>query len=111
YRDRALALQMGITPYDMLLASVGAQNDPFSGARQMPSHWSSRELQFVSRSSATGTQFLQAIGAAEAGMRYALIEEIKDRAQYFRKDEIIYCSAGDGTTSEGEFWESLVVPS
>ena len=107
YRDRALCLQLGITPYEMLLASVAARDDHHSGARQMPSHWSNRELHFVSRGSSTGPQFLQAVGAAEAGMRYSLIDEIKDRADYFKRDEIVYCSAGDGTTSEGEFWESL----
>jgi 2-oxoisovalerate dehydrogenase E1 component len=107
YRDRALVLSLGITPYDQLLASVAAEDDPNSGARQMPSHWSNRELHIFSRSSATGMQFLQAVGAAEAGFRYSMIKEIEDRAARFKHDEVVYVSAGDGTTSEGEFWESL----
>jgi 2-oxoisovalerate dehydrogenase E1 component len=107
YRDRALALHLGISPYEQLLGSVAAREDKNSGSRQMPSHFSSPELHIVSRSSCTGMQFLQATGAAEAGYRYSLIKEIEDRAQYFKHDEIVYVSAGDGTTSEGEFWESL----
>jgi 2-oxoisovalerate dehydrogenase E1 component len=107
YRDRALALSLGTTPYDHLLASVAAKTDPHSGARQMPSHWSDARLHIVSRSSATGMQFLQALGAAEAGYRYSLIKEIEDRATRFAEDELVFVSSGDGTTSEGEFWESL----
>ena len=107
YRDRALALQAGLTPFDMLRSAVGTHDDPFSGGRQMPSHWSDKELHFVSRSSATGTQFLQAVGCAEAGLRYSLITDIEDRAAHFKDDEIVLVTGGDGTTSEGEFWESL----
>ncbi|MBO0800129.1 MAG: thiamine pyrophosphate-dependent dehydrogenase E1 component subunit alpha, partial [Blastocatellia bacterium] len=107
YRDRALTLQLGMTPYDHLLGAVAAKDDPVSGSRQMPSHWSSPELHIVSRSSCTGTQFVQALGTAEAGYRYSLIKEIEDRAAYFKDDEVVYVSAGDGATSEGEFFESL----
>lgn len=107
YRDRALCLQLGIPPLDHLLAAVAAKTDPSSGARQMPNHWSDPRLHVVSRSSATGMQFLQAVGAAEAGYRYSLIEEIHDRTTLFAEDEVVYVSSGDGTTSEGEFWEAL----
>jgi 2-oxoisovalerate dehydrogenase E1 component len=107
YRDRALALQLGISPYEQLLASVAAADDPFSGGRAMPSHWNNPKLHIFPRSSCTGMQFLQAVGAAEAGYRYSLIKEIEDRASQFKHDEVVYVSAGDGATSEGEFWESL----
>ena len=107
YRDRALALELGITPYEQFLGAVGAEEDPNSGSRQMPSHWCNPSLHIFSRSSCTGPQFLQAVGAAEAGYRYSLIKEIEDRASEFKHNEVVYVSAGDGTTSEGEFWESL----
>jgi 2-oxoisovalerate dehydrogenase E1 component len=109
YRDKALALHLGVTPYEQMLGAVAAKDDPISGSRQMPAHWSYPKLHMVSRSSCTGTQFLQAIGMAEAGYRYSLIKEIEDRTAKFKDDEVIYVSAGDGTTSEGEFWESLNV--
>ena len=107
YRDRALCLTLGVTPYEMFLAGVGAKDDPSSGGRQMPSHWGHRRLNIVSQSSPTGTQCLQAIGAAEAGQLFKKIPAIERRSEQFQPDEVVYLSVGDGATSEGEFWESL----
>ncbi len=107
YRDKALCLQLGMTPLDILLASVGAKDDPNSGGRQMPSHWSSKPLHIVSSSSATGTQVLQAVGAAEANRYFSLVPEAAELASSFHADELAFTSLGDGATSEGEFWESM----
>ena len=107
YRDRALCLQLGVTPLEMLLAAVGAKDDPASGGRQMPSHWGHPKFNIVSGSSPTGTQVLQAVGAAEAGVIYSRVAQIPDRESRFKPDEITYVSLGEGATSEGEFWEAL----
>jgi len=107
YRDRALCLMLGMTPLDMLLAAVGSKDDPSSGGRQMPSHWSSTALNIVSGSSPTGTQVLHAVGVAEAAVIYNRVREIPDRDARAHADEVTYVSLGDGATSEGEFWESL----
>lgn len=107
YRDRAFSLGLGMTPLDQLLQAVGAEADPSSGGRQMPSHWGRRDLNIVSTSSPTGTQFLQAVGTAEAAKRgLALGGEVAETTQA-KDDEVVFVTTGDGTTSEGEFWESL----
>jgi 2-oxoisovalerate dehydrogenase E1 component len=107
YRDRALCLQLGMTPLEMLLAAVGASSDPNSGGRQMPSHWGHTRLNIVSGSSPTGTQVLHAVGSAEAAVIYSRVAEIPDREARYHPDEITYVSLGEGATSEGEFWEAL----
>ena len=116
YRDRALCLALGISPLDMFLQAVGSANDPQSGGRQMPCHWSSRPLHVVSTSSSTATQMLHAIGCAEAGRYFsrhpeAAKEAAGDYRQFegveFHGDEVVLACIGEGSTSEGEFWEAL----
>jgi 2-oxoisovalerate dehydrogenase E1 component len=131
YRDRGLCLAVGVKPYDMFLQGVGAANDPSSGGRQMPSHWSYPALHIVTQSSPTGSQILQAVGCAEGGRYFArrpkaaeipsppfagdakdgppsaLVDYRQFKRVTFQGDEVTYVSLGDGTTSEGEFWEAM----
>ena len=121
YRDRAICLTLGNTVEEQLLQAVGAADDPASGGRQMPSHWSSKRLNIVTPSSSTATQCLHAIGCAEAGRYFSRHPEAAERSslseagidyrQYkdvsFHGDEVVYVSIGEGSTSQGEFWESL----
>jgi 2-oxoisovalerate dehydrogenase E1 component len=116
YRDRALCLALGATPYEMLLQAVGAAEDPSSGGRQMPSHWAYKRLNIVTQSSPTGTQILQAVGCAEGGGYFTRHPNSARKVEgdyrqfkdvQFHPGEVTYVSLGDGTTSEGEFWEAL----
>jgi 2-oxoisovalerate dehydrogenase E1 component len=107
YRDRALCLGLGMTATEQLLSAVGAQDDPNSGGRQMPSHWGHKDLNIVSASSPTGTQFIQSVGCAETWLRLSQMPEDQRPDVPFHGDEVVLCTTGDGTTSEGEFWEAL----
>ncbi|MBX3295924.1 MAG: dehydrogenase [Acidobacteria bacterium] len=107
YRDRALMLGLGMTAQEMLYSAVGAELDPNSHGRQMPSHWGHKDLNVPSQSSCTGTQALHSVGAAEASYRASLVPELQDKVKGFKGDEVVYMSVGDGTTSEGEWWEAL----
>ena len=111
YRSIASAMTFGMSAEDIMTAHLAKADDVSSGGRQMPSHWGARELNIVTTSSPTGTQFLNAVGCAEAAWRMARVPELADRlrnaAGGYRDNEVTLVTSGDGTTSEGEFWESL----
>jgi len=119
YRDRALCLMLGVTPLDLLLQAVGAKDDPATGGRQMPAHWGSTSLNIVVRSSATGTQYTQTVGMAEASLYFEQFPRAQEQARQaphgehlrHQPDEIVFVSGGEGSTSEGEFFEALNVAS
>jgi 2-oxoisovalerate dehydrogenase E1 component len=107
YRDRAMMLALGQSSLDHLLQAVGAEADPASGGRQMPAHFGDVRFNVPTSSSPTGTQFLHAVGAAEAGAKVASIPGLRALVEKFTDDEIVVVCTGDGATSEGEFFESL----
>jgi 2-oxoisovalerate dehydrogenase E1 component len=116
YRDRALCLALGVTPDEMMLQAVGAATDTASGGRQMPAHPSSPALHIVSTSSSTTTQLLHAVGCAEAGRYFSRHPEAAAKAEgdyrayrdvSFHGDEVVLTCLGEGSTSQGEFWEAL----
>ncbi len=94
YRDGAYCLGLGMTSKEQLLNFLAKADDPNSGGRQMPQHFGHKKLRIVSQSSPTGTQFLQAVGCAVT----CIMEKEKN---------IVYVSAGEGTTSQGDFHEAL----
>ena len=115
YRDRALALMVGETPYEMLLQGVGGKDDPASGGRQMPSHWGNTKFHLITGSSPTGTRWLHAVGAAEASIYFQEFPKALEQARQapgsefvdFHRDDVMFVSGGEGATSEGEFFEAV----
>jgi len=94
YREKGIAIGLGMSLKDIFLGMLSRQSDPNSAGHNMPEHWSSRELRLVAQTAATGTQFLPAVGLARAVKRDG-------------GSEIVYVSSGEGATSEGEFFEAL----
>lgn len=114
YRDRALCLGLGVTPYEMLCQANGNMGDTASYGRMMPAHWGNKKLNIVNKSSCTGTQFLQACGLAEAGIWFKKLRDehkVDTAGMDFHDDEIVYVSTGDGTIAQGEFWEGITTAS
>ncbi|MGE4631841.1 MAG: dehydrogenase E1 component subunit alpha/beta [Planctomycetota bacterium] len=107
YRDRALMLQLGLTPVEMFKSATAARDEPAGAGRQMPSHWGSERLQVVNQSSCTGSQCLHAVGCAEAWSKGVDNETLRGQMRNWSEGEIAFVSVGEGATSEGEFWESL----
>jgi len=121
YRDRTLCLGLGVKPIDTLLQAMGKASDPSSGGREMPCHFGCPGLHIVNQSSPTGTQYLQAVGTAEAGWiariesrRQAEAGEARDATPgstkslpSFERDEVVFVSGGEGSCSEGEFFEAV----
>ncbi len=94
YREIAIPIGLGMPLRDLFLGMLNRGGDPNSNGRNMPEHFSSRELNLVSQTASTGTQFLPAVGMARALRRDG-------------SDAVVYASSGEGATSEGEFFEAL----
>jgi 2-oxoisovalerate dehydrogenase E1 component len=94
YRSKALAIGLGMPLKDVFLGMLSREGDPNSNGRNMAEHFSSRELNLVSRSAVTATQYLNAVGVARA-------------LQLEGEGRIAHVSSGEGATSEGEFFEAL----
>lgn len=94
YRDDALGLTLGLTVEEIFQHRLGKATDPFTGGRQMPTHLGSKRLRMPTASSPTGSQYLQAVGSA--------------LSSYLRNsDEVVYVSGGEGSTSQGEYFEAV----
>jgi 2-oxoisovalerate dehydrogenase E1 component len=108
YRDRALMLALGYDAEMNMKSALGTPDEPSGAGRQMPVHFGCRSLKIINRGSCTGTQFLHAVGAAEAG-RYLehLRGEGVEGLPESHPEEVVVCTTGDGATSEGEWWEAL----
>ena len=94
YRDQAFCMGIGMTVKEIILSFLAKKDDPSSGGRQMPQHFGHKNLNIISQSSPTGTQFLQAVGAG--------FSIVRDKTK-----GVVYVSSGEGTTSQGDFHEAL----
>lgn len=94
YRDIGVVFALGITPLDLFLGALNRDGEPFSGARQMPFHFTSKQLRMPTPSTSIATHIPHAVGAA-------LASKIR------REDAVTFCWFGDGATSKGDFHEGI----
>ncbi len=94
YRSKATAIGVGLSLEQIFLGMLGREGDANSRGRNMPEHFSSRELKLVAQTACTGSQYLPAVGTAKA---------LKAEGS----DALVYVESGEGATSEGEFFEAL----
>ena len=103
YRDMALALSLGMTPRELMLAVYGKQGEPSSGARQMPAHYGARRLNIVSGSSPVATQVPQAAGIAFGELYKRKVGLVPPETEL----PVVLTCLGEGSTSQGDFHEAL----
>ncbi|WP_281197779.1 thiamine pyrophosphate-dependent dehydrogenase E1 component subunit alpha [Staphylococcus schleiferi] len=94
YRDLALVTYLGMTPLETMQSAFGKRDDISSGGKQMPSHFSKKEVGIMSQGSSVATQILHAVGAALT-------------FKMDNKQQVALTTLGEGSSNQGDFHEGL----